>query len=92
VFTERLHSNGRRTDSIESQLRDSYHCCGVTSLRLRGSLFTEPHKKLLTPIVALRVFGREVFHGQLPSNAVSIHVTIRSLLPTKALIAIKIRL
>jgi hypothetical protein len=27
-------------------------------------------------IVALRVFGREVFNGQLPSNAVTIYVTI----------------
>jgi hypothetical protein len=27
-------------------------------------------------IVALRVFGREVFNGQLPSNAVTIHVTL----------------
>jgi hypothetical protein len=27
-------------------------------------------------IVALRVFGREVFNGQLPSNAVTIHITI----------------
>jgi hypothetical protein len=27
-------------------------------------------------IVALRIFGREVFNGQLPSNAVTIHVTI----------------
>jgi hypothetical protein len=27
-------------------------------------------------IVALRVFGLEVFNGQLPSNAVTIHVTL----------------
>jgi hypothetical protein len=26
-------------------------------------------------VVALRVFGREVFNGQLPSNALAIHVT-----------------
>jgi hypothetical protein len=29
-----------------------------------------------TSIVALRVFCREVFNGQLPTNGVAIHVTI----------------
>jgi hypothetical protein len=27
-------------------------------------------------LLSLRVFGREVFNGQLPSNAVTIHVTV----------------
>jgi hypothetical protein len=31
-------------------------------------------------IFALRVFGREVFNGQLPSNAVTIHVTLSFLI------------
>jgi hypothetical protein len=42
VFTKQLHSNGRSMDCIESQLHDSYHCCGVMSLCLHRSLFTEP--------------------------------------------------
>jgi hypothetical protein len=32
--------------------------------------------KRRTSIVALRVFGREVFNDQLPSNGLAIHVTI----------------
>jgi hypothetical protein len=37
---------------------------------------SRPHRKRRTSIVALRVFGSEVFNGQLPSNALTIQVTI----------------
>jgi hypothetical protein len=34
------------------------------------------HRNGDSSIVALRVFGREVFTGPLPSNALAIHVTL----------------
>jgi hypothetical protein len=46
-----------------------------TAFPLRVELH-KPHIKRRTSMVALRVFGREVFNGQLPSNALAIHVTM----------------
>jgi hypothetical protein len=46
---------------------------------LRGSAWHREDTTLL--IAALRVFGREVLNGQLPSNAVTIHETLCLILP-----------
>jgi hypothetical protein len=51
--------------------------------RCIASLRRRQQRKRRPPIVALRVFSREVFNGQLPSNAVTIHVTILKYLHTK---------
>jgi hypothetical protein len=47
--------------------------CGVVCL---GSARLSTVKTPLSLLLALHVFGREVFNGQLPRNAVTIHVTL----------------
>jgi hypothetical protein len=70
VFTEALPANAAER-CLPQRCATSAARCG--SARLGSERHGENTAFL---IVALRVFGREVFNGQLPSNAVTIHVTI----------------
>jgi hypothetical protein len=71
VFTEVLPGNSAERCLPQRCVATSAARCGAA--RLGSSRHGENTAFL---IVALRVFGREVFNGQLPSNALTIHVTI----------------